>query len=82
MDQMPEDENKRFNTNQPKLGELISVSVAAELSGLSQSYIRRLVGQGEIWGMKLGRNWVTTEQAVKEFIAQDRKPGPKPKKKT
>ena len=65
---------------QPKIDELISVSAAAELSGLSQSYIRRLVGQGEIWGMKLGRNWVTTEQAVNEFLAQDRKPGPKPKK--
>ena len=65
---------------QPKIDELISVSAAAELSGLSQSYIRRLVSQGEIWGKKLGRNWVTTEKAIWEYLAQDRKPGPKPKK--
>ena len=77
---MPEDDNKRNNSEQPKLDELISVRSASELSGLSQSYIRRLVSQREIWGMKLGRNWVTTEKAVAEYLAQDRKPGPKPKK--
>ena len=72
--------DKENNGEQPSLDELISVSSASELSGLSQSYIRRLISQGKIWGMKLGRNWVTTEQAVMEFLAQDRKPGPKPKK--
>lgn len=80
MDQMPEDNNKRNNSEQPKLDELISVRDASELSGLSQSYIRRLVSQGVIWGKKLGRNWVTTEKAVGEYLTQDRKPGPKPKK--
>ena len=59
--------------------ELISLSEAAKLSGLSASYIRRLVSQDEIWGLKIGRNWVTTEQAVREFLARDRKPGRKPK---
>lgn len=77
---MPEDNNKRNNSEQPKLDELISVRDASELSGLSQSYIRRLVSQGVIWGKKLGRNWVTTEKAVGEYLTQDRKPGPKPKK--
>lgn len=77
---MPEDDNKRNTSEQPKLDELISVRAASELSGLSQSYIRRLVSQGEIWGKKLGRNWVTTEKAVGKFLLQDRKPGPKPKK--
>ncbi len=77
---MPEDNNKRNNSEQPKLDDLISVRAASELSDLSQSYIRRLVSQGDIWGMKLGRNWVTTEKAVGEYLTQDRKPGPKPKK--
>ena len=76
MDPMPEDDNKRSNSEQPKLDELISVRAASEHSGLSLSYIRRLVSQGDIWGMKLGRNWVTTEKAVTEYLAQDRKPGP------
>jgi excisionase family DNA binding protein len=79
MKRMPEDDSKTSNSEQPKLDELISIRAASDLSGLSQSYIRRLVSQGEIWGMKLGRNWVTTEQAIKEYLVRDRKPGPKPK---
>ena len=35
-----------------------------------------------LWGTKIGRNWVTTEQAVQEYLARDRKPGPKPKNKS
>ena len=42
--------------DQPSLGELISLREATELSGLSASYLRLLVGRGDIWGMKLGRN--------------------------
>ena len=66
--------------DQPELDELISLSEAAELTGLSASHLRLVVRQGEIWGRKLGRNWLTTEQAVREYLAQEIKPGPKPKK--
>ena len=69
-----------LNDDQPSFDELISLSEAANFSGLSISYLRRLVTNGEIWGEKIGRNWVTTEIAVNEFLARDRKPGRKPKK--
>jgi len=72
--------NNKNSENQSRSDELISLSEAARLSGLSPSYLRRLVTQGEIWGMKIGRNWVTTAQAVNQFLARERKPGPKPKK--
>jgi excisionase family DNA binding protein len=58
---------------------LISLAEAAELSGLSQGHLRLLVSRGKIWGTKIGRNWVTTETAVKEYLATERRPGPKPK---
>jgi len=67
--------------NQPGLNELISLSEAAELSGLSPDHLRRLVRQGDLWGKKIGRNWVTTTQAIREYLVRDRKPGPKPKRK-
>jgi excisionase family DNA binding protein len=67
------------NTTQPGLDDLLSLNEAAELSGLSSSHLRLLVRQGEMWGRKLGRNWVTTEQAVREYLARDRRPGPKRK---
>lgn len=62
---------------QPSLDELIPLSKAAEISGLSHDHLRRLAEQGDIWAKKLGRNWVTTEQSIKEYIALDRRPGPK-----
>jgi excisionase family DNA binding protein len=68
---------KEISEYQPRLDELISLSTAAELSGLSPDHLRRLVREGELWGTRVSRNWVTTAQAVKEYLARDRKPGPK-----
>lgn len=80
---------KRMSDNEPpnELGEpaiddLLSLSEAAERCGLSASHLRLLVRNGEIWGKKLGRNWVTTEGAVKVYLARNPKPGPKPAKGT
>ena len=64
----------------PSLDELISLREAAELSGLSAGHLRLLIRRGDIWGVKLGRNWVTTAQAIEEYLARDRRPGPRPKK--
>ena len=63
---------------QPTLDELIPLRKAAEISGLSQGHLSLLIRIGELWGTKIGRNWVTTEQAVREYMARDRRPGPKP----
>lgn len=65
---------------QPNLDELISLSQAAKLSGLSHSHLRLLARNGEIWVKWLGRGWFTTEQAVQEYLARDRRPGPKTNK--
>jgi len=68
------------SVNQPGLDEIISLSQAAVLSGLSMPHLSLLIRQNKLWGQKIGRNWVTTEKAVTEYLARDRKPGPKPKK--
>jgi hypothetical protein len=68
-------------SEQPGLDELISLSEAAKLSGLSPSHVRLLVSSGEIWGKKLGRYWFTTAQVVIEYLKLNRKPGPKPQNK-
>lgn len=74
---MPESEK---SDDQPGLDELISLSQAAEISDISPNHLRLLVTQGKIWGKKLGRNWFTTEQAVKQYLDLGIKPGPKPQK--
>ena len=47
---------------QPTLDELLPLREAAKLSGLSASHLRLLVRRGDIWGMKLGHNWLTTRR--------------------
>jgi hypothetical protein len=72
--------SKRDKANQPTLADLIRLSDAAELSGFSQAHLRYLISKGDLWGRKVGRDWFTTAQAVREYLARDRRPGPKPKK--
>lgn len=70
------------NSNQPNIKDLITFEEAARLSGFTDRHLRKLAGENKIWAIKLGRNWFTTEQAMKEYLAKDRKTGPKPKKPT
>jgi excisionase family DNA binding protein len=65
--------------DQPSLDDLISLKEAAKMSGLSQAHLRRLAGQGELKAQKVGRDWVTTERAVREYLARNRRPGPSKK---
>ena len=58
---------------------LISLAEAAELFELSHSHLRKLVREGKIWGKQIGHYWATTEEAVAKYLAQHRRPGPKPK---
>jgi excisionase family DNA binding protein len=54
---------------------LISVTEASEISGLTTSYIRRLLREGTIEGVKIGRNWLTTEEAIREYLSKERRRG-------
>jgi len=72
--------NKGIGDYRPRLEELISLKKAAKISGLSPNHLRLLVSRGTIWGHKIDYFWVTTETAVREYLARDRKTGPKSQK--
>lgn len=57
--------------------QLISVTEAAQRTELSPAWIRRLLQRGDVWGVKVGRNWLTTEQAVRDYLKTNRRPGPR-----
>lgn len=59
--------------------DLISLAQASELSNLSEPYLRRLVEKEKLWGLKIGRNWVTTRKAIMDYIRVEHPRGPKPK---
>ena len=73
-------ENDNNHSTNPRINDLILLRDAAEISGLSQNHLRYLVSRGDVWGKKLGRDWFTTKQAVMEYISQEHRTGPKPKK--
>ena len=60
--------------------DLISLREASQLSGLSSAHIRRLVGEKTVWGKKIGRNWITSKQAILNYIKEEHRPGRKAKK--
>jgi len=70
-------DNKSNENDQPNLEDLISLKEAAALSGLSHDHLRRLAGSGNLWAKKMGRDWLTTVKALEEYLAKERRPGPK-----
>jgi excisionase family DNA binding protein len=49
---------------------LISLAEASRVSGLSASHLRKLVREGQIKGIKVGWSWLTTEEAVREYLTK------------
>ena len=46
----------------------LSSAQAAELLGFTVQHVRRLIKQGELDGVKVGRDWVVNAQSVAEFL--------------
>ena len=57
----------------------LSLAEAAVISGYSSGHLRYLVRTGRLEGVKLGRDWFTTAEALERYQATDPRPGPKPK---
>ena len=72
-------ENAESESLEDLTAKLISVTEASQISGLTTRHIRRLIREGEIEGVKIGRNWLTTEKAIRDYLKKDRRPGPKPR---
>lgn len=54
---------------------MISLAQAAELYGLSPSYLRTIARNGRLEATKIGNSWVTTPQAVEAYIRSREKKG-------
>jgi excisionase family DNA binding protein len=51
--------------------DLLSLREAAARSGLSASHLRLLARMGRLGAKKLGRDWFTTEAAVRAYLANE-----------
>lgn len=54
---------KKTNSN-----DLLSLTDAAERYGFSSDYFRRLAEKGRLQARKVGRQWLTTADAVESFL--------------
>jgi hypothetical protein len=59
---------------------LLSTAEAGATFGLSQAYIEWLLRHQRVEGFKTGRDWLVYQDSLAAFVAQPRKPGPKPKR--
>ena len=74
---MPDDSSKTAGDEPAQ--QLISLAEAAEISGLSHSHLRLLARQRQLDAVKIGRDWLTTKDAVKAYLKTERRTGPKTK---
>lgn len=49
--------------------DLISLKKASEISGYHPDYLSYLIRKGKIRGKRVGRDWFTTEEAVKNYLS-------------
>ncbi len=67
-----------MTTKTPRpFSEEISTVAAAEKYKLTPSYVARLARTRIIRARKFGRDWIIDEEALRNYLAQPRKPGPK-----
>ena len=63
--------------------ECITTPQASERSGLSKVHLARLLREGKIEGVQLGREWLVYADSLEKYIATPHKSGPKgPMKKS
>ena len=61
---------------QSKISDAITSAEAAALSGLSEQRIRTLLRSGTVEGRQIGRQWVTTTEAVDAYLLAAASPPP------
>ena len=65
--------------NNINVNDLISLSEASDICGLTSGHLNYLVRIKKLRGIKLGRNWFTTREALGNYLKTNRKSGPKKK---
>lgn len=53
-------------------GDLISISEAAKLSRYSKEYLSLRARTGKLKAARVGRNWITTRQALVTYIKEQK----------
>jgi excisionase family DNA binding protein len=63
--------------NPEDLRSYLTTPQAARRSGLSTTYLTKLLRKGSLEGFRLGRDWLIYTDSLDTFLAVPHKPGPK-----
>ena len=66
-------ENK-WKNYQPRFKDLISLRQASEITGLTTNHLRLMISRGKLWARKIDSFWVTTEEALSDYLENRAKP--------
>jgi excisionase family DNA binding protein len=64
---MPEENEQTPPIDPLTIGGLISLAEAAENSGLSHDYLKKIARSGRLRAKKIGGTWLTTKLAIEEY---------------
>jgi hypothetical protein len=64
-----------FKNYKPPIDDLVSLREAASFSGYTTSHLRLLISRGDLWAKKIDSLWVTTEDAVNDYLECKLNPG-------
>jgi hypothetical protein len=65
------DASKRYSTGQlaaQSVDELIDLRMAAKLAAIAPVTLRTQAAKGELWAIRLGRQWVTTRDRLQQYV--------------
>jgi hypothetical protein len=57
-----------FKNYKPSIDDLISLRQAASFCGYTTNHLRLLISRGDLWAKKIDSLWVTTEDAVTDYL--------------
>ena len=69
----------KWKNYQPQLDDLISLRQASKISSLTTNHLRLMISRGKLWAWKIDSLWVTTTEALDDYLKNREKPGRKPK---
>ena len=69
-----------YDDYQPNLNDLISLRQASKITGLTTNHLRLMISREKLWARKIDSFWVTTEEALTDYLENRDKPGRKPQK--
>lgn len=70
----------KWESYQPSFKDLISFLEVSEITCLATKHLRLMISRSKLWAERIGFFWVTTDNALSDYLKIRSKPSRKPQK--